>query len=172
MSRHNATLGTLLRQILEATDGDVEATYRSLGLDYRPRFTPVVRYLAEHGATSIRKLSLDAKLSHSALSQTVAEMARKDLVRLERSTADARERVVTLTAKAMAMLPTLQRCWAAANAAADGLSAQLGIDLPAELARAAALLDERSFADRIAHELAKAPPRIARRTQKSSSRVS
>ncbi len=50
-------LGTLLRHLLELLDGDVEQAYAELGLDYRPRFTPVVRALLESEPRSIRDIA-------------------------------------------------------------------------------------------------------------------
>ena len=41
-------LGTQLRHLIELLDGDVAQTYANAGLDYRPRFTPVMRVLQEH----------------------------------------------------------------------------------------------------------------------------
>lgn len=150
MDRRPATLGTLLRRLIEFTDHDVEEAYRIAGLDYRPRFTPVVRFIAEHGPASIRSLSLHASITHSAASQTVSEMTRRGLVELKRCPEDGRERIVHLTAKCEAMLPELRRCWAATAAAAADLSEELGFDLERHLARAVAALEQCPFGDRIA----------------------
>ena len=47
-------LGTLLRRLLDLLDGDVQRAYDELGLDYRPRYTPVVVALLDLGPSSIR----------------------------------------------------------------------------------------------------------------------
>jgi DNA-binding MarR family transcriptional regulator len=116
-------LGTLLRHLIELLDGDVEHAYRQLGLNYRPRFTPVVRALAESEPRSIRDIARHSGLTHSAVSQTVAEMKRAGLVSLVRDKKDARARLVGLAPRCRAMLPTLQRQWSATNSAADALDA-------------------------------------------------
>jgi DNA-binding MarR family transcriptional regulator len=151
------TLGTLLRRLLELLDGDVEAVYRANGLDYRPRFTPVIRVLAELGPSSIRSIADQTPLSHSALSQTVSEMGRRGLVELEPGS-DGRERIVHLTRKAKDMLPSLRRCWAATNEAAAELSSELGTPLDDKMAAAIALLEDRSFFDRIMERLVQTAP--------------
>ena len=143
------TLGSLLRHLVELLDGDVEAAYREAGLDYRPRFTPVMRVLAERGPSPIRTIAQDAAISHSAASQTVAEMTKKGLVATEPG-ADARERIVHLTDAARAMLPQLKMQWAATNAAAAELSAELGVSLPAVVGDAISALKRRPFRERIA----------------------
>ena len=46
MTRVDSSLGTLLRTLIDALDGDVERAYAQAGLDFRPRFTPVVRLVS------------------------------------------------------------------------------------------------------------------------------
>ncbi|HYC02753.1 MAG TPA: MarR family winged helix-turn-helix transcriptional regulator [Azospirillaceae bacterium] len=154
MTISKPTLGSLLRTLVERLDADVEAAYRASGLDYRPRFTPVVRVLSEAGPSTIKAIAAHAGITHSAASQTVAEMARQGLVATEPG-ADARERIVRLTDAALALLPTLRRHWAATNAAADGLGAELGVPLAEIVADAIARLESRPFLERIQAELAR-----------------
>lgn len=122
-------LGTRLRHLLELVDGDVAAVYDDLGLNgFRPRFTPVVRALAHSGPSSIRALAQATGVTHSAASQTVAQMAREDLVVLAPGS-DARQRIVRLTAKAESLLPTLDAEWAATTAAITEFEAELSSPL-------------------------------------------
>lgn len=144
----NPTLGTLLRHLIEKLDGAVEESYVQSGLDYRPRYTPVVRALIESGPASIRAISRGAGISHSAVSQTVAQMMDRGLVRFETG-GDARERIVALTPAAKAMIPKLQQHWRATNAAADALDTELSMPLSQLLREAIDALERRSFAQRI-----------------------
>jgi DNA-binding MarR family transcriptional regulator len=148
----NATLGTLLRHLLALLDGDVEATYRSAGLDYRPRFTPVMRHLEETGVSSIRSIADATGITHSAASQTVAEMVKKGLVVAEQGE-DARERMIEFTARGAALLPLLRVFWSATNKAADELSEEIGLPLPETLMKAIAALEARPFRNRIGNHL-------------------
>jgi DNA-binding MarR family transcriptional regulator len=149
-SRPYRGLGTLLRHLLELLDGDVQKAYEDLGLDYRPRFTPVVRALVESEPRSIREIADHSGLTHSAVSQTVAEMKKAGLVRLERGRTDARERLARLSPHGRALLPGLQRQWAATNAAADDLDAELSHSLRATVTEAIAALEKKPFRQRIA----------------------
>lgn len=142
------TLGTLLRRLIEQLDGAVEASYVEDGLDYRPRYTPVVRALVHDGPATIRDLAAQTGVSHSATSQTIAQMADRGLVTLATGT-DARERIVALSDAAQAMLPRLERRWAATEAAAHSIDADIGLPLADVLAQALAVLERQSFADRI-----------------------
>jgi DNA-binding MarR family transcriptional regulator len=142
-------LGTLLRHLLELLDGDVEQAYAGLGLDYRPRFTPVVRALLESEPRSIRDIANHSGLTHSAVSQTVAEMKRAGLVSLVKDRADARARQARLAPRCRAMLPRLEQQWAATNSAADGLDEELANSLRAAVTEAIAALEKNPFRQRI-----------------------
>lgn len=143
-----ATLGTLLRRLVEHLDGAVEASYAGKGLDYRPRYTPIVRALLRNGPATIRDLSQRIGVSHSAVSQTVSQMSSKGLVTLEPGE-DARERVVSLSSSARAIVPQLERRWAATEAAARTLDGELGLPLAEVIARALNALERQPFGERI-----------------------
>lgn len=149
MTYSQRTHGVLLRRLIEHLDGAVEQAYVNAGLDYRPRFTPILRALVNHGPASLRVLSARTGVTHSAVSQTVSQMARRGWVALEPG-ADARERIVALTPFAMEQFPLLERCWAATAAAASGLDADIGQPLADVLTRALEALDRQPFSDRLA----------------------
>ncbi|WP_051174132.1 MarR family winged helix-turn-helix transcriptional regulator [Amycolatopsis orientalis] len=143
-------MGTLLRHVLEVTEADVSAFFEDIGLgDYRPRFTPFVRAIVARGPLAIRDLAAEVGVTHSAASQTIAQMARQDLVSLERGT-DARQRIVSLTDKARKLMPTLEAEWAATSAAADQLEAELPYPLREVLAAAIEALERKPLRQRIA----------------------
>lgn len=124
-----AGLGTRMRHVLELLDGAVACVYTDLGVtDYRPRFSPVVRALVALGPLSIRDLASAVGVTHSAASQTVAQMARHGLLAVEPGT-DARQRVAHLTSRARDLLPLIEAEWAATDAA----TAELEAELPAAL---------------------------------------
>ena len=150
MARGTApTLGTLLRRLIEALDSAVEEAYLREGLDYRPRYTPVIRVLVDQGPTSIRVLASQTGVTHSAVSQTVSEMARRGLVALTTGR-DARERIVDLTTMGRGIVPRLETHWATTQRAVRSLDRELSMPLAALATEALAALDRRSFGERIA----------------------
>ena len=143
-------LGTLMRHVLELLDGDVARVYSDLGVpDYRPRYSPVVRALVTRGPLSIRDLAGAVGVTHSAASQTAAQMARHDLLTLERG-ADARQRIARLTDRARALLPLIEAEWAATDAAAAELEAELPAALTQVLQAAERAVLSRPMRRRIA----------------------
>ena len=142
------TLGTLLRHLIEMLDSAVADTYGSSGLDYRPRYTPAFRVLLTLGPSSIQVLSRHARITHSAASQTVSEMAKRGWVQVRKGP-DARQHIVALTAKADQATEILRRHWAATNSAAHALDRELSAPLSALLRETIAVLERRPFLDRI-----------------------
>jgi DNA-binding MarR family transcriptional regulator len=149
-------LGTQLRQVLDLLDGAVAQVYSDLGMPgFRPRYTPILRALAADGPQSIGDLAKATSVTHSAASQTVAQLAREGLVELEAGR-DARQRIVRLTAAARSLLPALDAEWAATSAAAKELEDELPFSLSELLTATMTALASRPFRERLASHLAKA----------------
>lgn len=148
MQPHQATLGTLLRHLIDALDGAVENAYREAGLDFRPRYTPVIRLLLDAGPMPIRDIARQAGVSHSALSQTASQLQREGWVEL-RPGRDRRERVVHPSAKARKLEPALRKRWAITAAAAASLDAELPCALEPLLRQTLEALDRKPFAERL-----------------------
>jgi DNA-binding MarR family transcriptional regulator len=142
-------LGALVRRLIDQLDGAVEESYRDAGLDYRPRYTPIVRALFELGPCSMPALARHMGLSQSTVTQTVTEMVVRELIVASRQDEDARVRLVTLSPRMLAMLPKIERCWDATEAASATLNGELDCNLPEILGRAIALLEHRSLSVRI-----------------------
>lgn len=149
MQRHQATLGTLLRRLIDALDGAVESAYREAGLDFRPRYTPVIRLLLDAGPMPIRDIARHAAVSHSALSQTVSQLQREGWVELQPGH-DRRERVVHPSAKTRKLEPALRKRWAITAAAAASLDVELPCALEPLLRQALEALDSKPFKERLA----------------------
>ena len=124
--------------------------YADLGVTgYRPRFSPVVRALVSLGPLSIRDLAAAVGVTHSAASQTAAQMTRAGLLTLERGS-DARQRIARLTDRARDLLPVIEAEWAATAAAAAELEAELPAALTDVLNSAERAVVSRPMRTRIA----------------------
>jgi DNA-binding MarR family transcriptional regulator len=145
----DGAIGTQLRHVLELLDGDVAKVYLEVGLpEYRPRFSPIVRTIVAEGPLSIRDLATAVGVTHSAASQTVAQLQRAGFVTLQPGS-DARQRIVHLTDKTRELLPTIEAEWEATTAAMAELDAELSVPLGQVLAEVVAAVSQRSFQERI-----------------------
>ncbi len=156
MAHSLRTHGVLLRRLIEHLDGAVEQLYVEAELDYRPRYTPIVRALLNEGPATLRALSTRTGVTHSAISQTVAQMAARGWVVLETGS-DARERIVSLTPFALERLPLLERCWAATDAASRSLDEEIGQPLADVLLGALDALQRKPLTERLTAALSAAP---------------
>ncbi len=152
-------LGTQLRTLLELLDGELESIYTDEGLDYRPRFTPVLRALLDESPLTVGQIAAKAGISQPAATQTLNLMLAHDWVAPQTDPADARRRLFALSAKAYAALPQLRAIWATTAGAARGLDAELSTPLSALLDEAITALRARSFPQRRRDAAAALSPR-------------
>lgn len=78
-SRMKPGLGELLRYVGELVDQGAEAHYRTLALNYRPRYTPVLRAISA-GAETVTDITARSRLTQGAISQTVGLMVAEGIV--------------------------------------------------------------------------------------------
>lgn len=142
-------LGTQLRHLIELLDGAVQDAYAEAGLDYRPRYTPVMRALAGGQPHTVSQIAEAAGITQPAATQTVALMVKEGWLLAQASPTDARQKLLLLSPQGKRLLPKLQACWRATAAAADDLDAELPHPLSETLARAIEALEQRPFSERI-----------------------
>lgn len=142
-----------MRHLLELLDGDLSEVYAEHFVDYRPRYTPVLRALAAEDAVTIKHIAAAASISHSAAGQTVTQMRANGLVHLQKGD-DGPERLISATDKASALLPQLEKRWKATANAALELEAELSCPLDALLAEAVEALQRRPFRKRLLSQMA------------------
>ena len=107
----------------------------------------------EEGPLSIRELAQRCEVTHSAMSQSVAAMRDAGLVETEPG-ADARSRLVSLTARGREVAPTLWSEWYATESAVADVFEEVGASLVDLVAAMNAALDREPFADRVLRRMA------------------
>jgi len=138
-----------MRHLIELLDGAVEASYREAGLDYRPRYTPVVRALLENEALTVGDIAQRAGITQPAATQTVGLMVKEGWLLVEPGARDGRQKMVRLSDHGKAMLPRVQACWKATALAAASLDADLAYPLSQVLDEAIGALTVKPFGTRI-----------------------
>jgi DNA-binding MarR family transcriptional regulator len=144
-----ATHGTQLRHLIELLDGAVGASYEEAGLDYRPRYTPVMRALMASEPVTIGFIAEAAGITQPAATQTIALMIKDGLVSAEAGASDGRQRLIRLTPKGRDMIAALEKCWKATTIAAASLEADLPFSLSQVLDSAIIALAAKPFGERI-----------------------
>jgi DNA-binding MarR family transcriptional regulator len=113
--------GSRLRRISEAFLADVNNIYKHHGIKFDAAWFPIFYMLSQQGAMSIREISLEMEVSHSAASQLISKLVEKGLIRSGIDKTDTRKRVVTFTPKGQRLLQQVQPIWSAVQKAMDEL---------------------------------------------------
>ena len=141
-------LGELLRYVAEQVEYGAEQHYQHMGLQYRARYTPVLRAM-QAGCQSISQITACTHLTQGAISQTVTHMENEGVIVRERGP-DARQTLVRLTAHGQQLVAQLEAHWSATFATIEHLEAEIGYPLRQVLQRTAQALQEQGFAQRLA----------------------
>ena len=141
-------LGTQLRHLLASLDGAVQDIYDRLGVEFRPRYYPVVRLLLERESAGVGAIAIATGVSQPAATQTINEMKKLGLVE-QASGQDRRQHLLRLTAKGHELAGRLAKAWKAIDRAARSLDEELPCALEPVVASALAALQRQGFADRI-----------------------
>ncbi len=141
-------LGELLRHLSELVDKGSQTAYRDSNLDYRPRYTPVMRALAA-GAGNVRQITETMHVSQGAVSQTLKLMSDDGLVIRERGT-DGRETRISLSEKGCTLQKALSPRWQDLFAAVSLLEQEIDAPLRQSLTDAIRALNTLSFDKRLA----------------------
>jgi DNA-binding MarR family transcriptional regulator len=141
-------LGELLRYVGELVDQGAEAHYQTMGLNYRPRYTPVLRAL-HAGAETVTDITARSHLTQGAISQTVALLEGDGLI-TRHAVDDGRKSGIQLTDAGQALVTKIEQHWVATFGAIANLEAEIGYPLRQVLEAAAQALERQGFSARIA----------------------
>jgi DNA-binding MarR family transcriptional regulator len=145
----SAAFGTRLRRLSERLDREVEAIYRANGVDFQPRWFPVVTALAQQEEASVGELAAMIGITHAAISQVRGELIAAGLIRTKADRADKRRQLLALSAKGQRYAGTLAPLWRAIAAATDGLLAEGAPSLLEQMGKLEAALDAQSMIERV-----------------------
>jgi DNA-binding MarR family transcriptional regulator len=137
-----------MREVFDRMDAGIAEVYAELGIvGVRPRFSMAIVFL-EGGPLSIRELSREVNVTHSAMSQTVSAMKKDGLIRSAPGT-DARSRMIELTPAGRALIEPLRAEWFATEAVLAELDAEVPYALGQLISDLREALDRRSFTERL-----------------------
>ncbi len=144
-----------LFRLLRLMDTEIEQIYLDAGHEgiSARHVLPLVR-LAHTGPLTIRGLAAECEVTHSAMSQTVAVMARHDLVERVPDPDDGRAQRVRLTARGREVATLGAAEWRATEAAVAELEAETDYPLSRVVHDLEEALARRAFADRVRAHLA------------------
>ena len=114
--------GSRLKRLGDTFIGDVNRIYKKHRIHFDASWFPVFYILSEKKEVSIKEISDELNVSHSAISQLVGSLQQKGLIRSLVSKTDARHRSITFTAKGEKLLQQIQPVWDALEKAMEKLT--------------------------------------------------
>lgn len=146
---HNAGLGELLRYVTDLVDQGAERLYQEMAMNYRPRFTPVLRAIVA-GATTVTEITASTFLTQGAISQSVAMMEKEGIL-IRQIQEDGRKNTLLLTERGKELVAVLSVHWDSIFLAIGQLEQEIGHSLRTVLSDTARALEAKSFDERIKH---------------------
>jgi DNA-binding MarR family transcriptional regulator len=147
--RNEPGLGELLRYVSDLVEHGAEDHYRQMGLQYRARYTPVLRAI-QAGAKTVTEITARTHLTQGAISQTVGHMENDGVISRHR-VEDGRKSSIRLTPHGKELVAKLNQHWSATFAVIEELEEEIGHPLRRILEDAAKALERQGFAQRLTH---------------------
>ncbi|HWB27193.1 MAG TPA: MarR family winged helix-turn-helix transcriptional regulator [Chitinophagaceae bacterium] len=113
--------GSRLRRLSETFLSDVNSVYKANKIPFDASWFPVFYILSKEGEVSIRQISNQLGITHSAASQMVSNLQEKGYIKSTVSKKDARHKAVAFTPKGEKLLQKILPVWQALHVAMQEL---------------------------------------------------
>ena len=101
-------LASRLLRLSELIRRDVAEIYRQHGLDWEPKWSPVLLILISRSPLSVQELADELGYSHPSVIALVKEMETKGFIQSSADDTDKRKRLLSLTPKALTIKAEMQ----------------------------------------------------------------
>ena len=116
--------GSRLKRLGDTFINDVNRIYKKHNIEFDASWFPVFYILSKKKEISIKEISDELNVSHSAISQLIASLQQKGLIKSVTSKKDARHKAITFTAKGEKLLQKIKPVWRALEKAMEDLAAE------------------------------------------------
>lgn len=100
-----------LKRISDRMSHDVRKFYKEFGIDVEPNWYLVFMLLQKRGEISITDIAEPLGYSHPSVVVIVKKMTEKGYLLITKNSIDKRKQMISLSPKAIAMLPQLEKIW-------------------------------------------------------------
>ncbi|MCL9780126.1 methyltransferase domain-containing protein [Vibrio sp. S4M6] len=140
-------LGELLRHFSELLDSGAAKAYQDKSLHYRPRYTPIMRALAD-GKSTVSDMTDYLEITQGAVSQSLKLMIEDGLVTKEKNS-DGRSSYIKLTKTGQTLLDDLQSHWHSTFTAIEQLEQEVQTPIREGLLKGIDALKSEPFNERL-----------------------
>jgi DNA-binding MarR family transcriptional regulator len=100
-----------LQRLADTIRRDGVIVYKDHGIDFEPKWFPIVYVLHEKGPTSVVDLAAEVGIAHPSVIQLVKELEAKKLVKSTADKKDGRKRLLSLTPTAVKLVTKMKPVW-------------------------------------------------------------
>lgn len=104
-------LDSRLKRISDRMSHDVRKFYKEFGIDVEPNWYLVLMLLQKKGEISITDIAEPLGYSHPSVVVIVKKMTDKGYLLIKKDRTDKRKQIISLSPKAIEMLPQLEKIW-------------------------------------------------------------
>jgi DNA-binding MarR family transcriptional regulator len=112
-------LASRLRRLLQLLHRDGEQVYRSLNLDFKPKWFPVLHLLSTRSPLTLTEIARLLSVAHPSSIETVDELISAGLINSRKSDIDGRRRELSLTDRGKQLRRELLPVWDAFRVAGE-----------------------------------------------------
>lgn len=116
--------GSRLKRLSESFLADVNKVYASHNIEFDSSWFPIFYILSQNEEVSIRDISDQLSVSHSAVSQLVSNLQQRELIKTTASVKDGRKKVIAFTDKGQLLQKQIEPIWNALSLAMQTLTAE------------------------------------------------
>lgn len=148
-------LGSRLKRIGERFLLEVSKVYEKKGIEFDPSWFPVFYLLDENKKMSLKEISDQLNVSHSAVSQLTNALIKKDFLLMEKDENDGRKRQICLTKKGEQLVINSKPIWTSIQLSMKEITEQNDCQILQELSILEASLKDKSLSERVLDNLNK-----------------
>lgn len=142
-------LASRLRRLLQRLHADGERVYRSLNVEFKPKWFPALHLLSNRSPLALTEMARLMCVTHPSSIEIVDELVSAGLVKSQRSDTDGRSRELSLTRRGEETCRDLRPVWEAFRIAGAEANAEDKNDFLKALGKLEQSLDRQSMYDRI-----------------------
>jgi len=103
--------GTRLKRLSDRFLDEVSSIYKKLGISFEVSWFPLFYLLHHKEGLSVTEIAKELHITHSAVSQLVTNLEKKDLVRFIDDENDKRKRIIGFTKSGQKMMYEIKPVW-------------------------------------------------------------
>lgn len=142
-------LGTRIKLLAERMLQDGADIYKSLNIDFEPRFFAVFYLLKDNPSLTVTEIAHHIGISQPAVTQILNSMIKKNLVKIVKDKNDTRKKIITISKKGKAMFPQLLPLWKDFELGVGEIFTKSEINILDVLEKIEDAMNEKSIFDRV-----------------------